>query len=97
MPDIAVIVGLSYGGMLLARGAVRSGPRVIGLDPNEEIVAGLEAGRSNIDDVTDNDIVEMKCGRFCVIAHSNVICPGQSGGDLRFDAVVGGWPSRSHR
>ena len=97
MSDIAVIVGLGYSRLLLARGVVRSGPRVIGLDPNEEIMAGLEAERSNIDDVTDSDIMEMKCGRFRAIAHPNVICPGQSGGDLRSHAVVGGWRSRSQR
>jgi UDP-N-acetyl-D-glucosamine dehydrogenase len=96
MSDIAVIVGLGYGRLLLARGVVRSGPRVIGLDPNEEIVAGLEAERSNIDDVTDSDIMEMKCGRFRAIAHPNMICPGQSD-DLRSHAVVGGWRSRSQR
>jgi UDP-N-acetyl-D-glucosamine dehydrogenase len=35
-------------------------------------VAGLKAARSNIDDVTDNDIMKMKCGRFCTIADPNV-------------------------
>jgi hypothetical protein len=59
-------------------------------------VAGLEAERSNIDDVTDSDIMEMKCGRFRAIAHPNMICPGQSD-DLRSHAVVGGWRSRSQR
>ena len=98
MSDIAVVVGLGYGRLLLARRAVRSGPRVIGLDPNEEILAGVEAERSNIDDVTDNDIMEMKCGRFHAIAHSNVICPGRSDGDLRSHAALArGWRSRSQR
>jgi hypothetical protein len=72
MSDIAVIIGLGSGGLPLAREAIRSGPRVIGLDPNE-IVASLEAGRSNIDDVTDNDIMKMRCGRFRAIADPNVI------------------------
>jgi UDP-N-acetyl-D-mannosaminuronate dehydrogenase len=36
-------------------------------------VAGLKAGRSNIDDVTDNDIMKMKRGRICTIADPNVI------------------------
>ena len=70
MSDIAVIVGLGYGRLLLTRGAVRSGPRVIGLDPNEEIVAGLEAEHSNIDDVTDNDIMEITGSRFRAIGPS---------------------------
>jgi UDP-N-acetyl-D-glucosamine dehydrogenase len=72
MSDIAVLIGLGYGGAQLAREAVQSGPRVIGLNPNE-IVAGLEAGRCNIDDVADNDIMKMKSGRFCATTDSNVI------------------------
>ena len=57
MSDIAVLICLSYGGLPLAREVIRSGPRVVGLDPNE-MVAGLEPGRSNIDDVTDNDVMK---------------------------------------
>jgi UDP-N-acetyl-D-mannosaminuronate dehydrogenase len=72
MSDIAVLICLNYGGLPLAREAIRSGPRVIGLDPNE-MVAGLEPGRSNIDNVTDNDVMKMKCCRFCTIADPNVI------------------------
>jgi UDP-N-acetyl-D-mannosaminuronate dehydrogenase len=72
MSDIAVLIGVSYGALPLAREAIRSGPRVIGLDPNE-MVAGLEPGRSNIDDVTDNDVTKIKCCRFCTIADPNVI------------------------
>jgi hypothetical protein len=73
MSDIAVSIGPGYGALTLARDAIRSGPRVIGLDSNEAMVAGLEAGRSNIDDLTDNDIMKMKCGRFRTIADPNVI------------------------
>jgi len=73
MSDIAVISGLGYGGLSLSREAIRSGSRVIGLDPNEKIVAGLEAGRSNIDSVTDKDVMEMKCDRFRAIDDPNVI------------------------
>ena len=36
-------------------------------------MAGLKAGRSNIDDVTDDDIMKLKRGRFCTIADPNVI------------------------
>ena len=97
MSDIAVIIGLGYGGLPRTREAIRSDARVIGLDPNEEIVAGLECEHSNIGDVTDNDIMETKCGPFRAIAHPNGICPGRSDGDLRSHAVVGGWRSRSQR
>jgi UDP-N-acetyl-D-glucosamine dehydrogenase len=66
MSDIAVIIGVGHGGLPLAREAIRSGPRVIGVDPSQEIVVGLGGGRSNIDDATDNDIMKMKCGRFAI-------------------------------
>ena len=63
MSDIAVIIGLGYVGLPLAREATRSGLRVIGLDLNEEVVAGLEGGRSHIDDLSDDDVIDMKgCG-----------------------------------
>ena len=39
MSDIAVIIGLGYVGLPLAREAARSGLKVIGLDLNEEIVS----------------------------------------------------------
>jgi hypothetical protein len=48
------------------------GPSGYWTGPND-IVAGLKAGRSNIDDVTDNDIMKMKCGGFCINADPNVI------------------------
>jgi UDP-N-acetyl-D-glucosamine dehydrogenase len=73
MSDIAVIVGLGYVGLPLAREATRSGLRVIGLDVNEEIVAGLEAGRSHIDDLTDDDVIEMRCGGFCATTDPSVL------------------------
>jgi UDP-N-acetyl-D-glucosamine dehydrogenase len=41
MSDIAVIIGLGYVALPLAREATRSGLLVIGLDVNEEIVASL--------------------------------------------------------
>jgi UDP-N-acetyl-D-mannosaminuronate dehydrogenase len=41
------------------------------LDWPDEIVAGLKAARSNVDDVTDNDIMKIKCGRFCTVADPN--------------------------
>jgi UDP-N-acetyl-D-glucosamine dehydrogenase len=73
MSDIAVIVGLGYVGLPLAREVIRAGLQVIGLDLNEEIVAGLEAGRSHIDDVTDDDVIEMKCNGFRATTDPGVI------------------------
>ncbi len=100
MSDIAVIIGLGYVGLPLAREATRSGLRVIGLDLNAEVVAGLEAGRSHIDDLTDDDVIEMKRGGFrattdpsvIALASAVVICvptPLSEGGGPDLHAVIG--------
>jgi len=54
-----LVIGLGYVGLPLAIAAARSGFRVTGLDLNAEIVAGLMAGRSHVDDITDAEVAEM--------------------------------------
>ena len=54
-----LVIGLGYVGLPLAIHAARSGFGVTGLDTNEKIVAGLLAGRSHVDDVTDAEIAEI--------------------------------------
>jgi UDP-N-acetyl-D-glucosamine dehydrogenase len=78
MSDIAVNIGPGYGELPRAWKAMGPGPRVIALDLNDEIVADVEAGRSNIDAVTDNDIMKMMRGRFRTIADPNVIAPARA-------------------
>ncbi len=53
------MIGLGYVGLPLAIQAVRSGFRVTGYDTSEEKVAGLMAGRSHIDDMSDAEVAEM--------------------------------------
>jgi len=53
------VIGLGYVGLPLAIQAVRSGFRVTGYDISEKKVAGLMAGRSHIDDMTDAEVAEM--------------------------------------
>ena len=53
------MIGLGYVGLPLAIQAARSGFRFTGLDTSENVVAGLMAGRSHVDDVTDAEIAEM--------------------------------------
>jgi UDP-N-acetyl-D-glucosamine dehydrogenase len=100
MSDIAVIIGLGYVGLPLACEATRSGLRVIGFDLNEEVVAGLEAGRSHIDDLTDDDVIDMaRCGfratidpSVIALARTVVICvptPLSEGGGPDLSAVIG--------
>jgi UDP-N-acetyl-D-glucosamine dehydrogenase len=59
-----MVIGLGYVGLPLAIQAVRSGFRVTGYDTSEEKVAGLMAGRSHIDDMTDADVAEMLAAGF---------------------------------
>ncbi|MET9022543.1 nucleotide sugar dehydrogenase [Actinopolymorpha sp. NPDC004070] len=58
MSDLAV-VGLGYVGLPLVREACRAGLRVVGLDVSPRVVAGLAAGRSHIDDLSDADVTAM--------------------------------------
>src|SRR6516225_8653472 len=58
MQDVLVI-GLGYVGLPLAITAAREGFQVTGLDTSGKIVAGLLAGRSHVDDVTDAEVAEM--------------------------------------
>src|SRR5580693_3940786 len=53
-----LVIGLGYVGLPLAVQAVRVGIQVTGLDTSEKVVAGLMAGRSHVDDVTDAEVAE---------------------------------------
>src|ERR1700733_12970736 len=68
-----VVVGLGYVGLPLAREAGRSGLRVTGLDLYPDVVAGLSAGRSHIDDLSDTDIATMIDSGFVADTDPTVI------------------------
>lgn len=55
----AVIIGMGYVGLPLAQAAVSQGLSVVGLDVDEAVTGGMNAGRSHVDDVSDQDIAEM--------------------------------------
>jgi nucleotide sugar dehydrogenase len=59
-----VIIGLGYVGLPLAQEAARAGLNVTGLDVKEATVDGLNAGRSHVDDLTDDDIAAMLAHGF---------------------------------
>ncbi|MBM26780.1 MAG: UDP-N-acetyl-D-glucosamine dehydrogenase, partial [Halieaceae bacterium] len=59
-----VVVGLGYVGLPLASQAVNCGVRVVGFDLNEAVVAGLNAGRSHIDALSDEDVSAMRVNGF---------------------------------
>ncbi len=54
------VIGLGYVGLPLSVEAGRSGLKVIGFDVNEEVVAGVNAGRSHIQDLTDADVGSLR-------------------------------------
>jgi UDP-N-acetyl-D-glucosamine dehydrogenase len=70
-----LVIGLGYVGLPLALQAARSGLRVTGLDTNEKIVAGLMAGRSHVDDVTDAEVAEMLAVGFRATADETDVEP----------------------
>jgi len=77
-----VVIGLGYVGLPLAQEACRSGLTVTGLDVSEHVVSGLNAGRSHVDDLSDDDIDAMLKAGFSATtdpsvigdAHTVVIC-----------------------
>jgi UDP-N-acetyl-D-glucosamine dehydrogenase len=57
------IVGLGYVGLPLAVELAQAGYRVLGFDINPDVVDGLNAGRSHVKDVSD-DQLRKQCERF---------------------------------
>lgn len=63
--DRLVVIGQGYVGLPLAMRAVEQGMQVVGLDLDSRKIDGLRAGRSHIDDVTDDDIANaLATGRY---------------------------------
>lgn len=61
--DVA-IVGLGYVGLPLAQEAARVGLQVLGYDIGQRVVDSLNAGRSHVDDLSDDDIAQMRAAGF---------------------------------
>ena len=59
-----LVIGLGYVGLPLAREAALTGLTVLGLDLNQDVVAGLNSGRSHVGDISDQDIVQMLANGF---------------------------------
>lgn len=59
-----VVIGLGYVGLPLVQEAVRAGLRVVGLDIDARICEQLNAGRSHVDDLSDDDIASLVAGGF---------------------------------
>jgi nucleotide sugar dehydrogenase len=68
-----VVIGLGYVGLPLVREACRASLRVSGLDRDEDVVAGLMAGSSHVDDVSDADVAAMLAAGFTATTDETVI------------------------
>jgi UDP-N-acetyl-D-glucosamine dehydrogenase len=62
--DSLVVIGLGYVGLPLAREASKAGFKVTGYDTSAVVVAGLNSGRSHIQDVPDPDVQLMLSAGF---------------------------------
>jgi UDP-N-acetyl-D-glucosamine dehydrogenase len=70
--DVAV-VGLGYVGMSLVHRASVAGLRVAGLDVRQDVVDGLRAGRSHVDDVSGDDLQAINAAGFVASADPEVL------------------------
>ncbi|MBX6751431.1 MAG: nucleotide sugar dehydrogenase [Micromonosporaceae bacterium] len=59
MATDVVVIGVGYVGLPLAREASRAGLSVIGLDVKKDVVDNLNAGRSHVDDISEEDLAAM--------------------------------------
>jgi UDP-N-acetyl-D-glucosamine dehydrogenase len=59
-----LVIGLGYVGLPLAVQAARAGFRVTGYDTSAEIAGSLNAGRSHVDDVTDDEVAGIRARGF---------------------------------
>lgn len=59
-----VIIGLGYVGLPLAREATSVGLSVIGFDVNRPLVKALNDDRSHVDDLSDDDVAQMRKSGF---------------------------------
>ncbi|WP_461022793.1 nucleotide sugar dehydrogenase [Thalassiella azotivora] len=69
----AAVVGLGYVGLPLAQAATASGVTVLGLDTDRRVVGSLNAGRSHVDDLSDDDVARMVVGGFRATDDASVL------------------------
>lgn len=69
----AAILGLGYVGLPLAQAMTNAGMSVAGFDVDADVVAGLNAGRSHIDDLSDSDLAAMLATSFEATTDETVI------------------------
>ncbi|MFD1246326.1 nucleotide sugar dehydrogenase [Nocardioides ginsengisoli] len=73
-----LVLGLGYVGLPLAQEAARAGLRVGGLDVSPAVVAGLNAGRSHVDDIADAEVAAMLAAGFVATADEAAIAGAEA-------------------
>lgn len=68
-----VVIGLGYVGLPLALETSRSNLRCTGLDLNQPIVSGLNAGVSHIDDISNEDVLGMLAQGFTATTETDCL------------------------
>jgi UDP-N-acetyl-D-glucosamine dehydrogenase len=71
VPVDLLVIGLGYVGLPLAREAVNAGLSVVGYDQNRAVAEGLNAGRSHVDDISDDDVAGMIAGGFRAVCEES--------------------------
>jgi nucleotide sugar dehydrogenase len=72
-----VVVGLGYVGLPLVQLAAASGVKVTGYDLSNEVVTGLNSGRSHVDDLSDAEIATMLEQGFRATTDPSVLAEAQ--------------------
>ena len=78
MSSDLVVIGLGYVGLPLAQEAIRSGLSVIGYDVSDRVIDGLMAGKSHVDDLSNQDIEEMRTKGFIATKDDSVLAEAKS-------------------
>lgn len=73
MPQTVAVIGQGYVGLPLAQAATLAGWTVHGLDVSPGLVEALNAGRSHVDDLSDDDIAEMIARGYRATTDASVI------------------------
>lgn len=78
MSSDLVVIGLGYVGLPLAQEAIRSGLSVIGYDVSDRVIDGLMAGKSHVDDLSNQDIEEMRTKGFIATKDDSVLAQAKA-------------------
>ena len=73
MTTSVVVIGQGYVGLPMALHAAQAGMSVVGLDTNPAVVDALNAGRSHIDDVSDEELSRGLASGFSASTDASVI------------------------